>query len=251
MCQDFSCLVARSAKVFWKLGVSSHDNLIHIFQRSRELHDSSEFSPAFSRIEYKPDKGYMHPNASWSLNIDEDTTPVWWGETHAEHVRLAWREWKKQMYAHINMVAAHHPVNPLKITPPEITPDILALVARWVNGPSDQDCSVYQRRMKDNRLTSLVTEYIDTSLIGPNISDSLFSEVYYSVCDGRGKVGRIIHANVGAYVGSLIDTWGEPYPWALGTQLWGTGLLPYYNDWAKEWELYGGPECDVLWHGVL
>ena len=111
MSSDFSGYVMKSHLVIWKRGVSSHDALYSEFiSQFPELKEGGRRAVKF---EITPDKGYLYPDKSWSFVVDEDEIPDWFSGSHKLYALRAHEQWKKEVYALINLKEARNPINPL------------------------------------------------------------------------------------------------------------------------------------------
>ena len=91
MCQAFSCIVDREAKVTWKLAMDSHSDLLKLTSLKDDTADPALMT--FARVEITPENGsYLEPN-EWVLKVDQSITPHWFGEQHKTAANKAHKQW--------------------------------------------------------------------------------------------------------------------------------------------------------------
>jgi len=224
MCKAFSCLITKSKKVYWKVGVDSHDELQTLFvKKDKELKDDA-YPPenTFARIEITPKDGnYLNLKQKWVYGIDERVIPSWLNKSYEKPCYEACRQWQKEVYTHINLKDVLKPVHPFKITPPKnITTRHLKLLAKWAS-------------VRDS--------------VWASVRDSVRDSVWASVWD-----------SVWAYNGSLfkgIKKWKycskvkeKGYPFKSAVKLWKMGLVSAFD--GTNWYLLGGRKTKILWKGT-
>ena len=211
MCQDFSCLVTRSYQVAWKRGVSSHDHLETLF-RDEMLELTNRRS--YFKAEITPSGGYLHPEKPWNFAIDEDE-PSWFTAAHKVEAMRAFRKWKKETYALINLDEARNPINPLFGKPRKPTKKDIELLKQWAS-------------VRDS--------------VGDSVRDSVRDSVGASVgASVRASVG----ASVGAYTGSLFNIWDGKYKFQPVVDLWKRGFVASFDE--KTWRLHSGKESEIVY----
>ena len=141
--------------------------------------------------------------------------------THEELKAMAEAEEQRLGY---RLSHAIFPVNPLEMTAPEVTPEIIALLKEWA--------SVYK-----------------------SVRDSAHDSVYNSVRESVGNsVWDSVLASVRAYIGWIfpnIKEWKyinhEPcvYPFESGAKLWLMGFVPSYD--GITWRLHAGKNASVVY----
>ena len=91
MCKAFSCVIKRSGKVYWKLGIDSHEDIISKFKLDRENKKRNQCA-----IEISPkNNNYIEPD-EWVFKFDDDC-PDWWKLSHEKACWSAHKEWNKQL----------------------------------------------------------------------------------------------------------------------------------------------------------
>lgn len=137
MCKACSILITKSKKVYYKVGVDSHDELQTLFvKKDKELRDNIRPPEnTFARIEINPKDGnYLHLKQKWVCQIDEQVKPNWLNKSYEKPCYDAFKVWKKAVYSRINLREAIKPMHPFKIKPPKkITTRHLKLLAKWVS----------------------------------------------------------------------------------------------------------------------
>lgn len=216
MCQTASYIITKSRKVYWKLGVNSHEKIIKLYRKDEELKDDKEPpNNTFARVEISPKNGdYLRPD-KWVFKIDERKKPYWW---HSSYEKLCWAEhkkWEKKMYSSFNFKEALHPIHPFKIEPPKITKKHIELLKKWDS-------------------------------VWDLVWDSVRNSVLDSVLDSVGAYIGSLFPNIKKwkYVKKTKD-----YPFQSAVDLWKMGLVPSYD--GKVWRLHGGKKGKVLWEGKL
>ncbi|MFA5025422.1 MAG: hypothetical protein WC503_02885 [Candidatus Shapirobacteria bacterium] len=125
-------------------------------------------------------------------------------------------------------------VHPFEIKPPEIGPEILALLRTWT--------SVW---------TSVWTSIWDS--VGNSVRASVWASVWDSVGDSVGdsvwdSARASVWDSVGVYTSSFFDI-EYKHDFSPCTKLWEMGLVPSFD--GKIWRLHGGPRAEVLWSGEI
>ena len=151
------------------------------------------------------------------------------------------------------------PVNPAKITPPEITDEHIELLREWYSvGDSvwdpvrDPVWDLVRDSVRDSVWDPVWDSVWDS--VWRSVWDPLWGSVRDSVRDSVCSAGNSVRYLVYAYIGSLfpeIDDWKyidhEPgeYPLQSAVDLWKQGLVPSYD--GKTWRLHGGENMDILY----
>ena len=131
MCQAFSAIVHKNGKVYWEVGLDSHDGIMSKFKLTGLDKSADPEEMVLARVEITPDAGYLYPEKNWTLKIDEKIKPFWWGDEHELSVRNELAKWKKKLYSGINLEEARHPINPLLIKPHKVTEADIANLKKW------------------------------------------------------------------------------------------------------------------------
>ena len=227
MCNAFSCIVLKSRKVIWKLGMDSHDDLLSSASIADDTKDPAKIT--FCRIEISPENGdYLNPDAKYKFKIDTDIVPIWWEERHEKAAWMAFQEWKKQL----DKILVRKPiVHPFRVEPPvEITKEHLRLLKEWASVGDSVWASI-----RDSA--------------GDSIRDSAGASVRDSVWDSAG-------ASVWAYTGTFFilprealkyteNVKTDEYPFQCLADLWEQGLVPSFD--GKTWRLHGGKYAKILY----
>jgi hypothetical protein len=278
VCNAFSCIVLKSRKVIWKLGMDSHDNLLKSAGIADDTKDPKEIK--FCRIEISPETNdYLNPDAKYKFKIDTDIVPVWWEERHEKAAWLAFQKWKKQL----DKILVRKPiVHPFKIIPPEITDEHIRLLKEldsvgasvWASVRASVRASVWDSVWASVRASvgASVGDSVGASVrdsVGASVWASVRASVRASVWDSvwasvRDSVGASVRDSVGAsvwaYTGSFFilprDAWKyteniktEGYPFQCLVTLWEQGLVTSFD--GKKWRLHGGKDAKILWEGEL
>ncbi len=244
MCRAFSCLITKAGKVYWKVGLDSHEKIQTEFRdKDQQLQDDREVTPTFARVEVVPiNNNYLAP-AGWSLQIDEQDKPNWWSGRHENRAYEAQKKWHKMILTQINVKEALKPVNPFLIAPPKrITEKHLGLLREWA---------------------SIRASIWDS--IGASIRDSIWASIRDSIGTSIGaSIWDSIGASIDAYIGSLfpkitdwkyVDSTKPPfnkikgYPFNSAAKLWKLGLVPSFD--GEKWRLHGNKDARILWEGKL
>ena len=216
MCQAFSCIVTKTGKTYYKVGLDSHDVILDKFH-IRELDDEIDKERLkFARVEITPKKGYLYPEGEWVLQIDERIRPTWWTGKHEKSAYRALAKWKARVYSSFNLQESRNPINPLLLSPLEVTETDIENLRGW---------------------------------------DSVWASVWTSVGDSVwDSVGDSVGAYIGSMF-PKIRKWqyinhkrGE-YPYQSAVDLWKRGLVPSFN--GKLWRLHSGEKAEIVWEGEL
>ncbi len=288
MCKAFSCLVTKAGKVYWKVGLDSHEQVQTEFKdKDLQLQDSSEVTPTFARVEVVPtNNNYLKPDG-WSLQIDETVKPGWWSGRHENRAYEAQKKWHKMVLAQINVKEALKPINPFLIAPPKrITDKHLDLLREWASIGASIGASIrdsIRASIRDSIRASIgdsirasirdsIRDSIGDSIrasiwdsIRASIGDSIRASIGASIWDSIGdSIGASIGASIDAYIGTLfpkitdwksIDKKKPPfnkikgYPLQSTVKLWKLGLVPSFD--GEKWRLHGGKNAKILWEGKL
>ena len=233
MCRAFSCIATRNKKVYWKLGMDSHNDIVSKFKLKDEV--KGKIIP----IEIVP-KNYLKmdkPNdKTWDFKFD-DECPDWWKKSHERACWSACNEWYSKIIKLVNWEEARNPIHPFKIKMvKKVTIKQKLILKRWDSvGDSVRD-SVWAS-VRDS--------------VWASVWDSVWASVWDSVWD---SVGDSVWASVWAYIGSLfpnIKKWryidhkkGE-YPFQPLVDLWKIGIVPSFD--GTLWRLHGGRKAKILY----
>ena len=241
MCKACSILITKSKKVYWKVGVDSHDELQKLYvKKDKELKDNVRPPEnTFARIEIVPKDGnYLNLKQKWVYQIDEQVKPSWLNKSYEKPCYDACKKWQKLVYSRINLKEAIKPIYPFKIKSPKITTRHLKLLAKWASVRASVRASVGDS-------------------VWASVWDSVWDSVRDSVWDSvRASVWDSVGASVGAYNGSLykgIKTWKycskvKGYPFKSAVKLWKLGLVGATD--GTNWYLLGGKNVKILWKGT-
>lgn len=269
MCQAFSGLITKSGKVYWKLGVDSHEQQLEMFAKEDpELRDNKKPPKnTFARFEILPKNGSYFSPDKWVFELDERIEPSWWEKSLEKPCFEAHRQWLEQLYSLVRLDEVRHPINPLTDIPERkrVTKKDLAMLEEWslVGGLVEDSLgsSVLNGSSTMNPVVCLVWRLLE-ELVGHSVR--------CSVLDSLPSHGSVLVVNsvldlVDAYIGSLfrindwkhIDWRKKPfnkigkgnYPFRSGEYLWRHGLVPSFD--GKVWRLHTGPKAKVIWKGKL
>jgi hypothetical protein len=254
-----SLLVTKSGKVYWKLGVDSHDELHKKYcKKDPELKDDKDIpNNTFARIEITPqNRDYLKPD-KWVYQIDERVKPNWIKKYHKDLAFKAHEEWKEQLYSGIAL--DQMPEHPFKIKAPKIQEKHIELVRVWNSVGNSVGNSV-----RDSVRDSVWNSVWDS--VWDSVRDSVWNSVRNSVWNSVGNSVRVwdsvrdsVWNSVRGQIGMMfpkVKKWKyteeckvKGYPFKSVVELWRMGLLPvYYQD---KWHLYGSPEgngkIECLW----
>lgn len=248
MCQAFSGLITKSGKVYWKLGVDSHEQQLEMFAKEDpELRDDKKPPKnTFARFEIVPKNGNYFSPDKWVFELDERIEPSWWTKSLEKPCFEAHRQWLEQLYSLVRLDEVRHLINSLTDIPErkKITKKDLEMLKEW----------------------SLVWELVRKSVM-ELVGESVWILVYKLVWNSGWEliVGESAERLLDAYIGSLfrvhdwkhIDWRKKPfnkigkgnYPFRSGEYLWRHGLVPSFD--GTTWRLHTGPKAKVIWKGKL
>ncbi len=255
MCKAFSCIVTKTGKVYYKVGINSHDDLIEKFH-IRELDDEIDKGKLkFARVEIVPEKGYLYPESKWNLQIDERVKPDWWAEKHEVKARKSLVKWKEKVYSKFNLEEARNPINPLLLAPQEVTQQDKDNLKLWASVRDSVWASVWASvgdsvgdSVRDSVRDSVQASVWDS--VGASVGDSVWDSVRDSA---RDSVWDSVWDSVRAYIGSIfpnIKKWKyapktEGYPYQSCIDLWKRGFVPSYD--GKVWRLHSGKDAKIVY----
>jgi hypothetical protein len=226
MCNAFSCLVTKD-KVYWKVGVDSHDALEKEFNLNPPKTDKyrEDDTEIFARVEIVPNNGekypYLYPELDWKFKLDEDIKPIWFTNKQEKMALEAHKQWKDIIYQ-FNYKETRNPFNPLNVRKHKPTKSDLLLLKEWDS-------------------------------VGDSVRDSVWDSVWDSVgVSVWASVGASVGDSVGVSVGSLfpnIKVWkyckqSDKYPYQPCVDLWQHGLIPSFD--GKVWRLHSGKNADIV-----
>lgn len=215
MCKAFSGIIVRDKRVYWTRGVDSHEDLKELFKLNddgrREL-IPFEISPA-NEDYLKPDKWVFCFDAPDGKTVE---CPGWWKAGHERACWSAFKQWKKETYALIDVKGLLALKNPFKdISPPKkITVKHKKLLKEW-------------------------------SSVWDSVRDSMWASVGDSVWD---SVGGVFGSFFRLKRGEWKHTEGikcRGYPFASAVKLWNAGFVPSFD--GTTWRLHGGKDARVLY----
>jgi hypothetical protein len=268
MCKAFSCIVHKDGRVFWKAGLDSHDAIMDEFKLRGLDRTADPQEIVLARVEITPDKGYLFPEDSWTLKIDEEIRPIWWVNHHEIKTREELAKWKDVIYSGINLEEARNPIDPRKITKHKVTEKDIANLKKWASVGALVWDSV--RASVGASVWASVGASVRASVgasVGDSVGDSVGASVWASVRDSvrasvgasvgasvRDSVGASVWASVRAYTGSIftkIDKWqynkhaSGVYPFQPVVDLWKRGFVPSFD--GKTWRLHQGKDMKVVY----
>ena len=214
MCKAFSAIVTKSKKVYWQVGLDSHDKLVEKFKKDKELKDD-KLPPenTFARIEITPPDGnYFNFKQKWQYQIDEKVKPSWLDISYEKLCIDALKPWQKEICKKVDYKALAKPIHPFKIIPPKkITTRHLKLLIKWA--------SVW-------------------ASVGDSVRDSVgaYSGTFFP------KIKKWEYC-------SKVKEKG--YPFKSAVKLWKMGLVPSYSSLDNKWRLHGGTKAEVLYEGTI
>ena len=231
MCKALSLLVTKSGKIYYKVGVDSHDTLQSLFQKKdKELKDD-KLPPdnTFCRVEITPKNGnYCKPDQEWKLRIDEEVKPNWWNKEFEKPCFEALEVWKEKVYGQINLKEINNPIHPFKIDPPKkITFRHKKLLKEW-DSVGDSVWDSVRASVRDSVRASVRASVWDS--VGAYISYSFPKIKTWKYCDKRKSPFNKIKGN----------------PFRSAIKLWRSGLVPSYDSYNEVWRLHGGPKAEIL-----
>jgi len=222
MCRAFSCIATRNKKVYWKLGMDSHNDIVSKFKLKDEV--KGKIIP----IEIVP-KNYLKmdkPNdKTWDFKFD-DECPDWWKKSHERACWSACNEWYSKIIKLVNWEEARNPIHPFKIKMvKKVTIKQKLILKRWDS-------------------------------VGDSVRDSVWASVGDSVRDSVwASVGNSVRDSVWASVGALFylrrSQWKytekiktKGYPFQCAVDLWKQGLVPSFD--GTFWRLHSGKKAKVV-----
>jgi len=270
MCQAVSMLATKSGKIYWKMGIDSHDDLIKAFKDKDPLLKDSKEPPqnTFTRIEISPKNGdYLNPKKSnWQFKLDEQIKPEWWDLFSIQGIDKCWgewRKWKKEFYPLVNLKEAKKPINPIKIKHSDkVSKEELELLKEWASIRASIGASIWDS-IRDS-IGASIGDSIRLSIwdsiwdsIGASIRDSIRASIRASIGD---FIRLSIGASIWAYIGYLfkgIKKWKytekietKGYPFMPAVKLWKKGLVPSYD--GKVWRIHNmNKKAKVIWEGNI
>jgi hypothetical protein len=180
------------------------------------------------KVEITPDKGYLYPEKSWSLTVDEEV-PAWWTDTHEKEARKAHRQWKKEIYSLINLKEAINLINPLSRKRKPTEKDI-QLLKDWAS-------------VRDSVWDSVRDSVWDS--VGASVWDSVWASVRDSVWDNVGdSVRASVWTSARAYAGSLFYIWEGQYKFQPAVDLWKRGFVASFD--GTTWLLHSGKKAEIV-----
>ena len=251
MCQAFNGVITKSKKVYWEVGMDSHEDVLTKFKsQDPEWKDDKEPpNNTFARFEIVPKNGnYLYSNQQWKFKLDESIKPFWWEKDYEKPCRVALKDWKKQVY-NFNLKEAQNPINPFKIKSPKITKEVLKLLYIWASVGASVGNSAWAS-VRDS-VGALVRDSVWAS-VGASVGNSVRASAGDSVWNSVGN-------SVGAYIGLLfpnIKDWKytkklkvNGYPFQSAVDLWKMGLVSSFD--GKKWRLHSGKKAEILWEGTI
>jgi len=255
MCKAFSCIITKRNKIYWKMGIDSHEDIRQEYMHDQDLKDNIEPPDnTFARIEICPENGdYVNPS-TWVYAIDERVKPEWLTDEHEKMAWSAWKQWIKELRSLVDMSGVLQLKNPLLcVQPPRrIEKKHLVLLkevsrVRSCVGDCVEYCVLYCVRY------SIWDSVWDS--VGDSVRSSVEHSVGYSIRSCvRDSVWDSIWANIGVhfkgikkweYTKNLIYT---KYPFMAEVKLWRWGVVPSFD--GTIWRLHAGKDAKILWSGT-
>ena len=210
MCRAFSCIATRNKKVYWKLGMDSHNDIVSKFKLEDQI--KGKIIP----IEIVP-KNYLKmdkPNdKTWDFKFD-DECPDWWKKSHERACWSACNEWYSKIIKLVNWEEARNPIHPFKIKMvKKVTIKQKLILKRWDS-------------------------------VGDSVRDSVWASVGNSVRDSVwASVGALFYLRRSQWkYTEKIKTKG--YPFQCAVDLWKQGLVPSFD--GTFWRLHSGKKAKVV-----
>jgi len=259
MGRAFSCIVTNNGKVFWEIGIDSHDDLISLFN----INDNND-GIDYVKIEIIPNQNndypYLYPNDEWNLHIIDKVTRLSLEEEYKQTAWKAWATWKKQVYQ-FNLQEVLNPTNPFKMEKCVPLQQDILMLKEWVGIMSS-----FMQSNVGNSVGKSVFASVGASIgnevlhsIRVRVSDIILAGVLASVgdnispADKDNNIGLSLRDSVLAYSGSLfpnIKKWKyiiheeNKYPYQAAVDLWKRGLVASFD--GKIWRLHSGKDASVV-----
>ena len=225
MCKAFSCVIKRSGKVYWKLGIDSHEDIISKFKLDRENKKRNQCA-----IEISPkNNNYIEPN-EWVFKFDDDC-PDWWKLSHEKACWSAHKEWNKQLRKKLYINRLKNLIHPFNDIPmvKKPTKQHIKLLKQW-------DSVVYSVRDSVGDSVWSSVGYSVWSSVGDSVRDSVWSSVW-SFVGYNFKISR----NKWKYTKNIKT---KDYPFMPVVKLWKQGLVPSFD--GEYWRLHSGKKAKVV-----
>jgi len=241
MCKAFSCIVDKDKKVFWKLGVDSHSELIDI-----SPYDDSDDCKKFVRIEISPkNNDYINPD-KWILKVDESERPRWFSPSHEQCCWDAFKVYEKELYSIVQKgKKIIHPFNDIRMVR-KVSVKHKLLLKEWDSVWGSVGGSVM----------GSVIGSVGCS-VGGSVRGSVWCSVWGSVWGSvRGSVGGSVWdsvwCSVEGYISSFFKLDKLAYikhkkninPFQSIINLWEMGLVPSFD--GEYWRLHSGKKAKVV-----
>ena len=226
ICKAFSCIATRR-KVYWKLGIDSHNDLSEYFRLKNTGNET------FCPIEITPkNNNYIEPD-KWVFKFD-DGCPDWWKQSHEEMCWSAKDEWYNQLMKKVYKNRIKNLIHPFKL------PLVKQVTKKDINNLKKWDF------IRDS-----VWDFVRDSVwdsVGDSVWDSVGASIGYSVRDSVGD-------SVRAYEGFLFklerNEWKytdkiktKDYPFISLIKLWKRGLVPIFD--GTTWRLHSGKKAKIV-----
>jgi len=209
MCKAFSCVIKRSGKVYWKLGIDSHEDIISKFKLDRENKKRNQCA-----IEISPkNNNYIEPD-EWVFKFDDDC-PDWWKLSHEKACWSAHKEWNKQLRKKLYINRLKNLIHPFNDIPmvKKPTKQHIKLLKQWGSVGASVKDSVW-------------------ASVGASVRDSVWGYVGYNF-----KISR----NKWKYTKNIKT---KDYPFMPVVKLWKQGLVPSFD--GEYWRLHSGKKGKVI-----
>ncbi len=219
MCKAFSCVITRSKKVYWKLGMDSHNDIVEKFKLKDEV--KGKIIP----IEISP-KDYLNMKTpseenNWNFKFD-DECPSWWSDSYERACWSACKDWYNRVIKLVNWKGVRKPIHPFKLKMvKKITIKQKVLLKQWDSVRASVGDSVWDS-------------------VGDSVWDSVRASVWDSV---RASVGSLFYLSRSQWkYTEKIKTKG--YPFQCLVDLWNQGLVPSFD--GEYYRLHSGKKAKIV-----
>jgi len=245
MCKAFSCIVRKDRKVFWKMGLDSHEDIRDEFN----IPDDKNHIP----IEITPkNRNYIKPD-KWELKFD-DNIPTWWKLSHERVSYSTQKEWYNQVKKIVDGKKLENILNPFdlpKVKKPN--KEHIRLLREW-----DSMRRTMMYSVRDSVWDSALDSVGDSvrSFLMDSVWNSLIHTMRDSFCGYvKNSVKNSVWDSAWGYFGSFFNIKREKwkhtekiktkgYPFQTVVDLWKMGLVPSFD--GKIWRLHSGKKAEVV-----
>ena len=271
MCKAFSAIVTRNKKVYWKLGIDGHNELVEEFKLKDKVRGKIipiEITPKdYLRMKEPSEKN------GWTFEFD-DGCPNWWSPSFEKATWNACKEWYNQVIKLVNWKEARKPIHPFKLKiVRKVTIKQKVLLKKWDSVGNSVGDSVWNsmwnsvgnsvgnsvwnsvRNSVWNSVRNSVWNSVGDSVwksVGNSVGDSVWNSMWNSVGN---SVGDSVWDSVWGYTGSLFylrrSQWKytekikiKGYPFQCVVDLWKQGLVPSFD--GSKWRLHSGKKAKIV-----